>query len=94
MVGLQIRKKPNDSRDTARHMEFAGRHDIASILYLEAIKLNKSDWRALGQLSKLYFRVGLPAAALHHCELYHAALIESTDLVEEEMLSRYASVHL
>jgi hypothetical protein len=75
-------------------MDLTGEHASAAGMYLEALERNKSDWRVLEQLSKLYLKVGVPVAALYYCELYHAALMEKTDLLEEDLLSRYAYIYL
>ncbi|KAJ1413303.1 hypothetical protein B484DRAFT_467656, partial [Ochromonadaceae sp. CCMP2298] len=73
-------------------LDFKGDHFKAADWYQDAVKGNASDWRALGQLVKLYLKVGLPSAALHHCELYHAALTKRNDLSEEEMLTKLGEV--
>jgi hypothetical protein len=77
----------------AWQVDIKGDHHNAADMYREAVVRNKSDWRALGQLVKLYLKVGLPTAALHHCELYHAALTKSDDLAEEDLLSRLVEVN-
>jgi len=59
----------------AWQMEFRGEHESAANTYLEALSRNKSDCRVLQKLIKLYLKVSLPSAALHHCESYHAVLV-------------------
>jgi hypothetical protein len=75
------------------HEDFAEEYFGAAGMYLQAVERNQSDWRALEQLIKLYLKVGVPSAALHYCELYDAALTESTDLGEEDLLSKLGKVH-
>eukprot|EP00601_Ochromonadales_sp_CCMP2298_P016549 CAMPEP_0173224082 /NCGR_PEP_ID=MMETSP1142-20121109/4135_1 /TAXON_ID=483371 /ORGANISM="non described non described, Strain CCMP2298" /LENGTH=809 /DNA_ID=CAMNT_0014152297 /DNA_START=448 /DNA_END=2873 /DNA_ORIENTATION=+ len=75
-------------------MEFEGNHAQAAPMYLEALRRNKSDLRALQRLITLYLQVHLPSAALHHCELYQAALMRAeSGLGEEALMGKLVEVN-